>query len=900
QVPLSPEKNGTIKINGKLRLPGDLSNLSKIALEGTVTVSDLGTQPMELYLSQVFAQKLESGAVSLDAEFEGTLDGHIRSSGKLTYRFGPGLMPPGLYKEIQQSRGSLSYDLAFQNDTLKVHKLLFHSGAFSMNARGTYARFLSDRAQLDVFMKTSPFSIENSESHLPFKIFSKELHHRFREIIPRGELEIASLEFKGPVSRFREISKPEILEDFSGVLLLRRVNVTPPEFSLHQVEGEVHFQKGSAALKISKARYGHLVLTNVLGAVSHPLTRPEVKATLEAQGALAPLVTLLEQREAPRPRKGLLEQIKHIKGIGRGRITVEGILESPDSLKWSGDITIERAGFLKEKWPAPFRNVNGQLHFEVEGDTDASSPGLGRDWRIEFDQFSGEILKHSFSRLKGEWLQNKNLRTADIQANLRLAELKAESILPQKVAEPVQAAMKDITLAGAEINLSLQSQEPVLPGKDSTFKGSLDIHNLFVRHAKGYPPLNNVQGTLAFDPKKIVLKTKSGWYGTSPFTLVARLRNYRQDDFNLILSMESAEFAHADFAGIPFLETLKYRGPAHLKIKFLCNRDTIKLKQHIDLKRASYQFGDFLIKPENVANFINISASRDDEGRLSFNHLEVGLADNRVTGQGYLRSLDDPEFALKMASDRFQVWPASQYIRPLKGALGGRARFQLSAKGHFRHLEDAVIKGKVALNRIEYHPDPFRVPIVVSAGLKFLNHRFTIHKGKLSAKNASLFFEGDYRGGTSPHMKFRLTGPGINLNEIVAAGGKPSQGFLGWLSGTRVFSLGSGEVHIDVGRFTRDFWTFPRFTGDFTFKDQTLKTRNLEIGRPKVDQIMVQGQLKLEEGRKPAFDAVLVSRNIPSKNFFKVFGGLFQNGLTGHLAWLKIRLKGQGDNLKEI
>jgi hypothetical protein len=170
----------------------------------------------------------------------------------------------------------------------------------------------------------------------------------------------------------------------------------------------------------------------------------------------------------------------------------------------------------------------------------------------------------------------------------------------------------------------------------------------------------------------------------------------------------------------------------------------------------------------------------------------------------------------------------------------------------------------------------------------------------LEAKGSKVFFGGDYQGGEAPHVKLKLVGPGLDLNQLVAEEGKPSQGFLHWLGETRVFSKGSGEFEIKLNRFTRNLWTLPEVVGKFTFKDRVLRTNHLTLGQAKIDEVMIMGKLSLVDIQNPAFETVLISRGVPIDRLFGMFGGMFKGSLTGNTIWLKARLQGRGGDLKQL
>jgi len=902
EVPFAKGESGSLKLDGKIRIPRDMSNLSRVALEGNLQIRNQGTQPFALYLDRVFEQNPGDHRVSLDTRFAGTLDGHIQLSGILKHTQKDRGLQPGLSNRAPPVNGSLHYNLIFNGDTVEFKQLDYQAGTFFIKVKGTYARFLSEQAWLTVSMNTSPFKIENIGTHLPFKIFGRNLHRRLHRFLKKGEVEITSLNLEGPRAIFEGRSNAEIQKHNSGSVILRHADFGVDAFPLQNVTGTFELKNGVARVKIQEARFDRVSIKNLSGTIADPLTEPRIEGTLEARGALAPLAHTIEKNWTLPRQLAFLKNLKRIQGIGRARVAVQGPLESRDQLVWSGDVSLERAGFMKKGWPAPIRNINGRIHFKspAGGNGSGDKGQASQVWTLRFENFNGEYENHYFREVNGASYVENGIPVKKVQGNIQLGALKAGQVIATPLEGTLKTFLKNILIESGEIDFSLQSTGPG-PGKNPLQnRGSLKIRKLFLKHSKGFRPVRGLNATISFDDRNIVMATTEGWYGDSPFNLKGSFKNYSEANPELILQASSAEFLKQDFAGIPFLETLEYQGPAKVDLKFHRTEQFMKLDKRVDLTRASYRYKDFLIKPENVSNSIELFARLGSDGRVDFKKVVFELEGNKVTGKGFLKSMDDPEFSIQLGSDHFKAWPASQYIRPLQGALGGESRFQISAKGNFRNLQDAQIEGKVHLKDIEYKPEDFLASFKLSADMQFKNSHFNLRKGRLDAKGSKIFFSGDYRGGQAPHVELQMVGPGLDLNQLVSDKGNPSQGFLGWLSQTHVFSNGSGEVEIKVNRFTRSFLTLPEVTGTFTFKDRILRTDNLTVGQPKIDQFTLKGKLDLADSQNPEFDSFLVSRNVPVEGLFAMFGSMFSASLTGRTVWMKAHLQGRGVDLKQI
>lgn len=898
-LPFKKDESGRVKLDGKIRMPEDWSNLSKVGMEGTLQVRDVGTEPFQPYLEKVFEQPPGEHLVTLNTQFAGTLDGHVQLSGALKHSQRDPALQPGLSGKPLPVQGSLDYNLIFNWDTVEFKQLDYRSKDFLLMINGTFTRFLSDKAWLKVTLKSAPFKIQNSADYLPLKVFSKDIHNRLHTFLKSGEVEVASLNLEGPPAIFEGRSNAEIQQHDSGLIILRHVDMGMDELPLKNVSGELHFKESVARVKIQEARFEHVLIQNVSGTVTKPLTEAMIEGTLEAKGALAPLALLVEKKWTLPHRLTFLKDLKRIQGIGHGQLSVQGPLHEMGKLKWSGSVSIEHAGFIRKGWTAPIENIKGNIHFNSV----AVSAGKGKTektWNLRFENFNGDFGNHYFQNIYGEALMKNGVPVKKVRGKIQLGVLKAEQVISAPFEGRIKTFFKQVLLQSGEVDFKYQNTGPGRGKKQSQNKGSLNIKKLYLKHTGGFRPLKNLNAIVRFDDHNIDLETTGGWYGDSPIELKGRYKNYSQADPELVMTARSTDFLRQDFAGIPFLETLEYQGPAKVDLKLNYTDRFVKLEKKVDLTRVSYRYKNFLIKPENISNSIEVSATMNSEGKVDFKKVAFELEGSTVTGKGFLESMDDPRFSIRFGSDHFKTWPASQYIRPLQGSLGGNARFKISAQGNFKNLKDAVLQGEVRLKGIEYKPDYFLVPIKFNADMKFKNKRFQIHNGKLEAKGSQVLFGGVYQGGEAPHVKLKLEGPGLDLNQMVSEEGKPSMGFLSWLSETRVFSKGTGEIEIKLKRFVQKFWTLPGVAGKFTFKDQVLQTKNLSLGQPKIDEVVIMGDLSLADVQNPSFDTVLISRGVPIEKLFAIFGGMFDASLTGNTVWLDAHLQGRGGDLKQI
>ena len=131
-----------IRLTGKLKAIPDMPGLGGISVDGKVMVEEILLRKFEPYLDKVFAFIPNETWISGTAEFSGTLDGKLKSSGKLLYSAraksrGAAFTDPG-----KPSRGVIEFENTFDKDSISFQRLSYNSGSFALNATGGFSNSL--------------------------------------------------------------------------------------------------------------------------------------------------------------------------------------------------------------------------------------------------------------------------------------------------------------------------------------------------------------------------------------------------------------------------------------------------------------------------------------------------------------------------------------------------------------------------------------------------------------------------------------------------------------------------------------------------------------------------------------------------------------------------------------
>jgi hypothetical protein len=113
-----------------------------------------------------------------------------------------------------------------------------------------------------------------------------------------------------------------------------------------------------------------------------------------------------------------------------------------------------------------------------------------------------------------------------------------------------------------------------------------------------------------------------------------------------------------------------------------------------------------------------------------------------------------------------------------------------------------------------------------------------------------------------------------------------------------VFAKGSSRVSFDLRELDYKFLTLKAVAGELSVEKKKIKISKLDVGEK--NNIRGRGIFEMASPDALRFKGLIQADDIPAAEFFDLFGDTFQNGMTGQLKTLDIRVKGHGKGMKEI
>ncbi len=895
---LNPDRPTKIKISGTLDNPTRNWDLSGFSIDGNAEIQDLPMARFQPYLKKINHAMLGESRISLVSDFSGSLAGVMRSKGKLKFSSGQEVSGPVLRDPSVPHRGTLDYEVDLSEDTLRFTEVKMVSDAFSFTATGTLGQYLSEDPSISFDIKTGGFKVNKSESYLPLKIIPREYHQKVSKQFKNGTFEVASLKFDGTWSKLNHLTDDENFNLLSLKVRMKHMDWQDPLPLLKHVTGSFSLESGNGELKIEKAHYQDHLLADVQGTIKSVVDRPSIDLSLDNKIELSKFHPTLMKALNGNSYQDFISVYREMAGPGRFQMHLTGPLLEPEKLALTGNIFMEDVSLYMDGIGPRIEHLNGKIDFnlippEAKTDKELALPV------IVFDNFSGGFGKSTFAKVFGKVIMKKDIPSREMSGtyNLDVAELPAV-ISDLELEYPFDILHQGARYTSGRVQVNYKSLGNPLAPETEIDWGEIELQDLSLQYEDEYWPVSNLSGVIKFGEGPLHLIAVKGWYGDSPVQLDGKLTPYSPKGPEFDLVAKSPSFHPAGLKNIPFIKNLNYTGTLATEIKIKGSIHELEFDHIVDLSLASYQYEDLFIKPENAFNKVELKGNFDSEEGIVVKNIIYDLEENRITGKANIRSLKDPKFFIQMNSSKFKTELLTQFLKPYKVNQKGSADFQIQGQGNINHLENSSFTGTANLINLEFLPEGHGQVLTLNAGVKYSGNTFALSEGRLASDLSAVDFEGDYQPGPTPKMNVRVSGKRLVIEELLPEKNAGDADLGSLLNESELFSKGTTQIKFDLDELDFRRLTLKLVSGDVSVEKKKIKISKLDLG--KEGSIRGRGIFEMGDSDALRFKGLIQAEKIPAQEFFFLFGDTFQNGLTGQLKTLDIRVKGQGNELKEI
>ncbi|MGP0565296.1 MULTISPECIES: AsmA family protein [unclassified Nitrospina] len=890
-----------LSLEGEVDFAGGFDNLGALHYSGRLQADRLRSERLRPYWEQALKFEMRPAILRLRSNFSGTWGTILEASGTLEHQFDSGDETPSLTTADAPPAGGFEYDVVWTPGALEVRQAGYTMGDFRFQVQGALTPFPAADPGMAFRMRASPLSPAQLDETFPFHLIPQEVRSSALRYWKSGQIEVESAAFRGGWNELQQILAGTLSGKLSVIVNLDNVNGDGELAPFKAVTGRLEYDEGRAMVKLERARWKKVTLTNIDSVIRDFTTEPHMKTQLEAHAKIDDLVALARTLEDAGSLKKALQSIQQASGESETQLTLSGPLLSPAQWAVQGESRVREASFQAGSMMSPFQKIEGTVAFQnaLAGESQATR------WTLRFVDFSAECRNHRFHDVSGITHLSAGAVKTELTAQVDLGALQSKQFIPATaVSGSFGRLLSKMEVSDGTLNIEYREERFADPKKQTRMSGTVRFDNVSFLYRDRFRPLRKVTGSLSFDGHKVSFETSEARYGDSGIRLQGTFFNPGEPKAELVLKATASDFQKQDFIDVPFLETLPYEGVVQVESVLHWTKRSVTLKSSIDLTGASYSYRDLLAKPEAVPNTIETVMVFSDQDGIDFKTLAVGLNGNRVSGTATLVLEDPTRFEFKLGASGFEVASLSPYIKPLRGARAGVLDFDISGKGLLDQPESANYQGRIELREVRFAPEQVPMPVWVNGELFFANRVVKVTKGRVTLGKTPLTIEGKLVATEQPEWDLNVSGKALDMTqfkkESVPDSSEPTGAMTAGWTASPWFQQGSGSLKINLARLTIPRAHFHDFQGTFRFERGTVSTDTLRWGRKGRDRFDVSAVLKTAPEQSPELSAHIVSTGTRAEGFFNVFGGLFENCLTGTLERLEARVSARGSSLPEL
>lgn len=895
------DRNAVFDISGKIRGPSGNLHLASLSLEGTAKIHDLYLPKFKSYFPEKAVLLFgENMWLSSDSGFSATLGGGITMSGKVAYLPQPENGNTAISDPGKTNHGNIVYKMSINKEKTQFEQLDFHSGEFSLTGQGSVSRMNDGKISFSI--QSSEFLVDKTEQYPPLLLFPKSTHDLIKKIFKNGTLQINTIKFNGTFDQLNNLGDQNNLNLLEADLSIKKVDWTLPLPPFQKVNGSLKLQSGELTTDLNKSFYQGVPVAKLTGSIKNLTDHAMLDWFLQSEVDLAQLHKALPKILEDNSFDSLLDYYSGIQGTGAIVITFKGPMESSERLAIDGKLSMNDATFKqKNLLPLPVAGLKGQVNFNHPPRDPADKVTATLPWHVTFADFSGIFGKNSFSNLNAEISLVNGKPFIKSSGDLKLRPEEKPVVLTDSfpLEGDFQSYLQQTVFLDGEIYTNFHSEgNPMIPESSKDW-GTLELKNLKLKSQKGFRPLSNLSGSLSYSESGIKLKNIQGNYGKSPIHLEGEVGSGANS--NWLIHAKSPGFLYEDLKDVPFFETLEYSGPAKMDFNLNGSSQLLKFENKIDLSRTSYKYKDVLVKNADIPNKLLMKGRVAGGKTIALDQLAYELGDNKVSGKGTIKSIDDPVFTVNLSTQNFNISPTKMIILSLGTNPRGSINLDIHGKGNLKQFDTAVFEGNAEMATLTFQPENFPKPLTIKGKIKFINDQYDFSEMQLTSGKSSFRMSGGYKSGAQPALNISLAGKTIVLEDFFSAGKNTDMAtaLQSAIERSELLSQGTSKVALTAGQLNFKFWRLKNAEGIFLFKNKKLEVNRLDA-YARDNPIRGQGMISLADPKVIQFETAIAAKDISIERLLDLFGPTFGDSLTGNLKILQARFKSRGNNWNEI
>ena len=561
------QKKGEFSIHGTIQnIPEDL-DFSKGRVEAEVKIRGIETFHFWPYLKTLLPMNTISGALDLDAHYQGDFRGTLKTSAKIKFKELVLDYPQVFSSVLKPKWVNIDFDAKSDSKDLEIPRFLIQLPELSVKAKGRIYGIGSKEMGMEAEGSSSPFDVAEGKKFIPFRIITPDVSDHLFRAEGKGSFQILSVRLSGKMPEIDHCDLPANAHVLSIEGKLDGASLKLPWDlpSFEDLKGRLLFQKGHLHFEGVEGRIFHSTLENAKGTFYDLLQVATLQIECRGKLDLMDLPSLSKTEGVPEEFSRALSSIHILSGKGQYSLSARGLLKPPIRFQHHETYHLSRIRFTHEQIPFPIQIGEGRVELSHK-DLQWSEA------KVEFG--------HSSLTTNGLWKHGEKDRPLEIVAKGKM-DLKNLFALFRTPFFPEEVRSKTDGFEAISGTSQIAFKGKTLPGTSRfSYEGEFSPREASLLQKQNPLPLVIKEGRVSFSDVGIGFSKTKIQTGSSSLTLDGLIRDgnvnlstWGSIDLRQLLSlMKSSLFPDPVRTQVEEIEELN--GRAEVRLRWLGKMET--------------------------------------------------------------------------------------------------------------------------------------------------------------------------------------------------------------------------------------------------------------------------------------------------------------------------------------
>jgi hypothetical protein len=406
-------------ISSKVIRIEDPFNPNQSEFQISLKTDSIDSQLIWPYLRSVLPFQNVRGLLDLKIAYRGRLTS-FHSSGEMKIRHAQFTIPTLYTAAIESEEASLTYDLEYENEEIRISQLVFRIPDVSIQGSGSIHEVSSKNRSISLEFATGKTSFKDILPYLPDRVISKKLLPFLTDHGIQGILQVEKARFEGLLANLNAEGlrkNPQMLSvrtqiDAGSLLLDSKL---PP---IRNISGILTLEGDQARISDFRGEFLRSHILELSASISHLYSDPTMAVTFKGDLDLKGLLSLFKANRMPEEVRKAVAPIAKISGKAEMAGEIRHRFNKLSDLTYKGRLSLSDGQVRIAGFPLPLAQMKGEIQYNEK-----------------------EILLSHF-----KWKMGKSLCRGTVSLRGYLRSLKNKIVLSKKLKIALDMGAKEVVL----------------------------------------------------------------------------------------------------------------------------------------------------------------------------------------------------------------------------------------------------------------------------------------------------------------------------------------------------------------------------------------------------------------------------------------------------------------------